>query len=244
LNFRVQGSRQRSGTPENLFPQKDRLRPVFLFFHLFFLLSFSLITAMTDLLPRPLATRNAIRQQLRRQRRQLSPSSRRQAGHAVVRHLQRQPEWRQAKQIGIYLDDFGEIPTRAIIHAAQVQHKTVYLPLIRAFDQRLVFVPIARQHWQQGRMARHRLGMLQPRHQRGIAVTRLDLLVMPLVAVDAQGMRLGMGGGFYDRTLAHAPHHPYRLGLAYDFQQVEQLQTADWDQPLHGLCTPSHYVRY
>lgn len=199
---------------------------------------------MNDRLPPALSTRNALRQQLRRQRRQLSPRSRRQAGHAVIRRLQCQPEWHQAKRVGVYLDDFGEIPTRAIIHSAQAQHKTVYLPLIRAFDQRLVFVPIARQHWQQRRMARHRLGMLQPRHQRGIAVTRLDLLVMPLVAVDTQGMRLGMGGGFYDRTLAHAPDRPYRLGVAYDFQQVEQLKTADWDQPLDALCTPSKYLRY
>jgi 5-formyltetrahydrofolate cyclo-ligase len=203
-----------------------------------------MITAMTDLSPPSLSTRNALRQQLRRQRRQLSPSIRRQAGHAIVRRLQRQPTWHQAKRIGVYLDDFGEVPTRALIRTALQQHKTVYLPFIRPFDQRLVFVPIARQHWQQGRMARHRLGMLQPRHQRGIAVTRLDLLVMPLVAVDTQGMRLGMGGGFYDRTLAHAPHCPYRLGLAYDFQQVDQLQTADWDQPLDALCTPSQYLRY
>jgi 5-formyltetrahydrofolate cyclo-ligase len=118
------------------------------------------------------------------------------------------------------------------------------LPVVRPLDQRLIFVPIERWHWQRSRLARHRLGMLEPKHQRGYAVTQLDLLILPLVAVDARGLRLGMGGGFYDRTLAHAPHRPNRMGLAYDFQCVPHLHTHAWDQALDCVLTPSGIRRF
>lgn len=70
----------------------------------------------------------------------------------------------------------------------------------------------------------------------------LDLMLTPLVAFDADGNRLGMGGGYYDRTLAYLERRrhwrrPRLLGTAYSFQQVETLPHAEWDVPLHGIAT-------
>lgn len=179
-----------------------------------------------------------LRRYLRHTRRQLSAASRRQAGRQVADQLRRHPNIQAAQHIGIYLDDFGEVPTSALILQLLAQGKTVYLPVIRPFDQRLVFVPICMQQYQQRRFYRHRLGMLEPRGQRGRLVAQLDVLIMPLVAVDQRGIRLGMGGGFYDRTLAHAPARPYRIGLAYPFQQLALLPARPWDQALDAVVTP------
>ncbi|MEY4516258.1 MAG: hypothetical protein RL180_604 [Pseudomonadota bacterium] len=181
---------------------------------------------------------------LRQQRRRLSARQRQQAGAAVVRHIRRCVDWQQARHIGLYLDDFGELPTRSLLQLAATTGKHVYLPVIRPLDRRLVFVQVQRGHWQQRRLTRHRWGMYEPKHQRGRAVSQLDLLILPLVAFDQHGRRLGMGGGFYDRTLAHAPHRPTRMGLAYDFQYIEQLYAHPWDQALDCALTPTGLWRF
>ncbi|GHA84942.1 5-formyltetrahydrofolate cyclo-ligase [Cognatilysobacter bugurensis] len=70
----------------------------------------------------------------------------------------------------------------------------------------------------------------------------LALIVMPLVGFDASGHRLGMGGGWYDRTLAFrhdAPAPPYLVGAAFDEQRVPELDAAAWDVPLDAVCTPT-----
>ena len=89
------------------------------------------------------------------------------------------------------------------------------------------------------------LGMQQAMQSRGHTVKHLDLLLMPLLACDHVGTRLGMGGGFYDKTLSRAPQKPYRLGLAHDFQLLEQTLTRqEWDQPLNALLTPQHFLKF
>jgi len=64
---------------------------------------------------------------------------------------------------------------------------------------------------------------------------------MPLVAFDLTGNRLGRGGGYYDRTFAFMRekhrNHPYLLGLAYHWQQIDALPREDWDIPLAGIVT-------
>lgn len=73
-----------------------------------------------------------------------------------------------------------------------------------------------------------------------VTLSELDIMLVPLVAFDSQGQRLGMGGGFYDRTLANWPSHGFLpVGLAHDCQQVDALPVAEWDVPLPALITPS-----
>ena len=88
----------------------------------------------------------------------------------------------------------------------------------------------------------NRLGIPEPPLDiRNLAtLSELDVLMVPLVAFDNQGQRLGMGGGFYDRTLQNwQQHNVLPIGLAHDCQQVEALPVADWDVPLKAIITPS-----
>lgn len=185
-----------------------------------------------------------LRLALRLQRRQLSRDQQRQAAHRVCVLLQKQPEWRTAKKVGLYLHAFGEIETTFVIQLAFRQHKQVYLPQVCPMNQCLKWVKISWQQYCNRRFAAHRLGMREPM-QRGVAVQQLDLLCLPLLAADPFGTRLGMGGGYYDRTLAQAAHRPFRLGLAHDFQLLTQkLPRQAWDQALHALVTPSGLRRF
>lgn len=186
-----------------------------------------------------------LRKTLRKQRRQLSIYSQRQAEQQVFNQLIRFAPFRHAKKIGVYLHAFGEIRTQKIIEYCFAQGKHVYLPMICNMNDQLVWVRISAAQYRQQRFAVHRLGMHEPMQSRGQHVRHLDLLLMPLLAFDVHGTRIGMGGGFYDKTLASASYTLYRVGLAHEFQfQSEPLQRHLWDQPLHALISPAKLRRF
>ena len=93
-------------------------------------------------------------------------------------------------------------------------------------------------------MTRNRYGIAEPEldMQQVVPHSTLDLICTPLVAFDATGNRLGMGGGYYDRTLACWHEHrlgPKPLGLAHDCQQVDAVPQEEWDVPLPQIITPA-----
>ncbi len=183
-----------------------------------------------------------LRRQLRQQRRRVLPHQHRQSEIRILNQLRRLAVFQHSQHIGVYLHAFGEIYTRQLILACFKQQKKVYLPMVCAMNQHLVWVQISQQQYLNQRFAPHRLGMQQAMHSRGHRIERLDLVFMPLLACDQHGTRLGMGGGFYDKTLSRAPRQPFRLGLAHDFQLLSTpLQRQPWDQPLDALLTPSQY---
>lgn len=71
---------------------------------------------------------------------------------------------------------------------------------------------------------------------KAIAVTALDLIFVPLLAFDNHCTRIGMGGGYYDRTLAKE-NHPLLIGVAYEFQHQTWLEPQEWDIPLTAVVT-------
>ncbi|WP_171257406.1 5-formyltetrahydrofolate cyclo-ligase [Acinetobacter towneri] len=188
---------------------------------------------------------NTLRKQLRQQRRAVTPNQQQQAQQAVLQRLIRLPKFQYAKKVGVYLDAFGEIHTQRIIEYCFVQGKQVYLPMICNMNQQLVWVEISRHQYINKRFSHHPLGMKEPMASRGKHVSHLDLLIMPLLACDKYGTRIGMGGGYYDRTLASAPQRPYRLGIAHDFQLIHaNLPRKNWDQPLDALLTPECFLQF
>ena len=187
----------------------------------------------------------SLRKQLRKQRRSLNLWEQRQAEQQVLQRLIRLSYFQRSQHIGVYLHAFGEIHTQKLIHYCFSHQKHVYLPMICNMNQQLVWVEITRNQYCNQRFSHHPLGMKEPMASRGQHVAHLDLLILPLLACDHFGTRIGMGGGFYDKTLATAPTKPYRLGLAHDFQLInETLKRESWDQPLDALLTPSHLLRF
>lgn len=182
-----------------------------------------------------------IRKNLRSKRRSLSPLEQIKAQLNVLHHLNNLAIFHSSKKIGLYLHAFGEVHTDLIIKLCFQKNKQVYLPMICSMNQRLVWVKISRNQYLNRRFSHHPLGMKEPMATRGKHVSKLDLLLMPLLACDHYGTRIGMGGGYYDRTLASAKHKPYRLGMAHQFQFIEYtLKRQSWDQPLDALLTPQH----
>ncbi|MCU1749727.1 5-formyltetrahydrofolate cyclo-ligase [Pseudomonas sp. 6D_7.1_Bac1] len=190
--------------------------------------------------PAPLS-RPQLRRMLRKARRALSNSEQRQAARGLYRQLAQHPLFRRAKHISLYLPTDGEIDPRLLLRAAQRRGKATYLPVLSAWPRtKMVF-----QRIRPGEKLRpNRFRILEPRvnQARQRNVWALDLVLLPLVGFDEHGGRLGMGGGFYDRSLAYLARRkkwrkPTLLGLAHECQKVEKLAQASWDVPLQGTVT-------
>jgi len=181
------------------------------------------------------------RKQLRARRRALTQRERLHRSHTLCRQLARQPLFLTSQRIAAYLPADGEVDPRTLIELAWRMGKQVYLPvLVPHRENRLWFA----RYLPDTRLVSNRFGIAEPEtvHRQRISTQGLDLVLAPLVGFDAQGNRLGMGGGFYDRSLAFLQrrqhwHKPRMVGLAYDFQQLPALPAEPWDVPLSAVVT-------
>ncbi len=183
-----------------------------------------------------------LRQQIREKRRALSDAEREHAAFLLCERIASSRIFQQSTHIAFYLPNDGEMDPGLLIEHAWQQGKQCYLPVLAEPNtQRLWFIP----YTPDTRLKNNRLGIPEPVHSRKMRLRKtlsLDLVLMPLVAFDKQGNRMGMGGGYYDRTLAYLKqrqhwHKPNLLGVAYDFQKQEQLKPNRWDIPLQAIAT-------
>lgn len=194
--------------------------------------------------PAPLS-RPQLRRMLRNARRALTPSEQRKAAQGLYRQLAQHPLFLRAKHISLYLPTDGEIDPQLLLRAAQRRGKATYLPVLSAWPRtKMVFQRV----WPGEKLLPNRFRILEPRVNisRQRKVWALDLVLLPLVGFDEAGGRLGMGGGFYDRSLAYLARRqswrkPTLLGLAHECQKVERLAQASWDVPLAGTVTDKHW---
>ncbi len=116
------------------------------------------------------------------------------------------------------------------------RHPGWYLPCLQ--DQSLVF----RRYQRDADCQPGALNIPVPIEGETLGLQALDWVLVPLTAFDRAGTRVGMGGGYYDRTLGQIPRGQ-RIGIAFDAQCVGRITPAAWDQPLGAIVTPSGWIR-
>ena len=188
--------------------------------------------------------RSQLRKEVRQRRNALSEAQHHNAAIAVTERLSKHVKIQQAKRIAIYLSNDGELSTKNFIEWCWQQHKHIYLPVVHPFSPgNLLFL-----HYQQEtKLVANIYGILEPQLDvtKVCPLEQLDIICAPLVAFDNSGARLGMGGGFYDRSLARWKQTKlYPLGLAHDCQQVEKVPIESWDIPLPEIITPNKNYRF
>ncbi len=192
----------------------------------------------------PADPRQLIRKQIRQARQQLSSAQQQHAAQALCSQFLNLPELLNSQHIAVYLHNDGEIATSELINSLWQLGKSVYLPVLHPFTPGFLLF----QRYQANTdMTSNKYGIAEPilSCQDIKVVAELDLILTPLVAFDAQGQRMGMGGGFYDRTFAAQPLAQRRMiGLAHDCQQVACIPTEAWDVPLPVVVTPSAVYRF
>jgi len=181
-----------------------------------------------------------LRTSLRERRQRLDQRQRASAGRQLCRRFAHIPLFRRSRSIAFYWAVDGEIDLGPLMNIAWRAGKTVYLPGVLR-DRTLEF----RELRPGDRMVGNAFGIPEPPLGAPASpLERLDLILTPLVAFDNRGFRLGMGGGYYDRTLDMARGRNGRaraVGAAYSFQQVEQVPAEPWDRPLRGVVTERGY---
>jgi len=185
-------------------------------------------------MPIPAAQKAALRRRLRERRRSLSAREQAAAAESITRLVLQLPGWGEARNIALYLAADGEIDCAALAGTARRQDKNLYLPVINT-DNSLSFAAWAKDE----PLLENRLGIPEPAaHATRCLPAVLHILFLPLVGWDSGGGRLGMGGGFYDKTLADV-RGPLLVGLAHDCQQATKIPREEWDVTLDFVVTPS-----
>ena len=186
--------------------------------------------------------RAELRKQLRQKRRALSAVQQARAAEDLVRVISSRPEFIQCRHIGLYMASDGEISPQRCAEKAWALGKHCYLPVLDPQKKdRMHFLPYSPDI----RLMDNRFGIPEPEYDPAVVfpAQQLDLVLMPLTGFDEDGNRLGMGGGFYDRTFSFPRHagKPVLFGLAHGCQKVDSIPVADWDIPMEGIATEEQF---
>jgi 5-formyltetrahydrofolate cyclo-ligase len=171
------------------------------------------------------------------------PQQRLRAAQLVARNVDRalrlQSQWR----IAVYAALPWELDSAPLIALAESRGCRVFLPCIdrRRASRAMRFVPM------QGPLQHNRLGIAEPQGAGALASRWFDVVFLPLVGFDRSGVRLGAGGGFYDRAFAFRQlrriwHAPRLIGLAYAFQEVASIGAAAHDVLMDAVVTEEGFV--
>ena len=185
-----------------------------------------------------------IRKLIRNKRRALTSAQQQSAAKNLASLISQQSFFQRAKRIGIYLANDGEIDTSLLLGIALAANKACFLPILHPLQSnRLLFG----EYREGDQLNENRFGIAEPQLKKAAIAPlwSLDLLFMPLVAFDRGGNRVGMGGGFYDRTLAscaNQPRKPTLIGLAHRCQEIDNISRQSWDIPLDQIITDREVI--
>ncbi|MFB8394789.1 MULTISPECIES: 5-formyltetrahydrofolate cyclo-ligase [Streptomyces] len=198
--------------------------------------------------PPTASAKSELRRELLAARRALSPDARAAAAAALAVTALGLPELAGARTVAAYVSVGGEPGTRALLDALRAAGKRVLLPLLLP-DNDLDWAA----YEGPGSLAEAahpgRMRLLEPSGPAlgPDAVTEADAVLLPGLAVDGRGMRLGRGGGSYDRVLQRlerAGAHPALVVLLYDEEVVARVPEEPHDHPVQAVATPSGVRRF
>jgi 5-formyltetrahydrofolate cyclo-ligase len=186
-------------------------------------------------------TRRALRAHMRSRRAELGAAIRLAAADGVADRLRQLPELQRPGFVAGYWAVSGEVPLHALL--APAPNFTYCLPVLGE-ERALKFSP-----WKFGDEVRpNAFGIPEPADAERLEPTALDVVLLPLVAFDRRGARLGSGAGYYDRSFQFLrervrPSKPLLVGVAYGFQEVGELHEQPWDVPLDLVATEGELIR-
>ncbi len=182
-----------------------------------------------------------LRQQKRRLRGLLSDHEQTSHADAVAQLITALPQFRRSQRVALYFSADSEIDTSPLLQQLRALKKKSYYPALHNRPTPLLWFI---EHRQGEPLIKNRFSIPEPsiRVHQPIKPWALDLVIVPLVAFDVQCNRLGMGGGYYDRTFAYIKnrqfwHKPMLIGIAHECQRTEHVESSAWDVPLDAVVT-------
>jgi len=188
--------------------------------------------------------RSELRARIRAQREALDPHARMAAAQGLAQQLEALPEFLVDQRVAGYWAVDGEMPLHIVATHLRRRDQQFYLP-VAGPQRRLRFAP----YRGGGAIIPNRYGIPEPQAAESelIDAEALELVLVPLVAFDRRGHRLGFGGGFYDTSFAFLravprPAATVLVGVGYAFQEVDALDPADWDVQLDFIATERELI--
>jgi 5-formyltetrahydrofolate cyclo-ligase len=182
--------------------------------------------------------RQSLRKKLKEQRAKLSVHDQTLASKKITEQLSQNILFQQSSTIAGYIATQREINPALLLKKALDKHKGCYLPILQ--ENRLIFSAYDTNTL----FNNNAFNIPEPLFSKEslIEPCDLDLVLVPLLGFTTEGQRLGMGGGFYDRSFSFLltktrPSKPYLLGLAYEWQKLATFAACSWDVPLNAIIT-------
>lgn len=173
-----------------------------------------------------------VRRTLAARRRSVPQAVAARAAESIAHQIARTPEFATAGRVALYAALPDEVPTGPLFGLCSRAGKVILLP--RVLGRLLEFVPVD----DPGALRTGAFGVLEPAPGwPAVPLATADLVLVPGVAFDRQGHRLGRGGGYYDRALAGSKGGPIRFGVAYTFQLLASVPHGPRDQGMDAIVT-------
>ena len=166
-----------------------------------------------------------LRQAIRARKRAMTEEDILRRSEILAEKFARSNAYRAAKTIYGYLPYNQEVRTVPMLRRALEEGKRVAVPKVYGDDMKFIYLDDLSQ------VAKGYAGIPEPVADGPVAQDETALVLMPGLAFDPAGHRIGYGGGFYDKFLAREPHHP-TVALCYDFQVMDRLETEEFDIPV------------
>ena len=176
-----------------------------------------------------MTTKKIIRQEKLQQRRQIPQNQRSQMHSAIIENIKKLSVYNNATNIALYSAMPDEVDLQQLCNDA-IKTKNIFLPIIK--DKNLVFAEITANSILQP----NKFGIIEPTNATICPLKNIELIILPIVAFDDFGNRIGMGGGYYDRTLQNS-HTQCLIGVAYSCQHHNNIPFDPWDIPLSMIVT-------
>lgn len=169
--------------------------------------------------------KQALRKMIREKKRAMTEAQIEQASARLAQLLYSSPLYRQATTIYGYLPYNQEVRTVPMLEQALAEGKRVAVPKVYGDEMRFLYIDDL------SRVEKGYAGIPEPIDDGPLAEDPTALVLMPGLAFDRAGHRIGYGGGFYDKFLSAEPDHP-TLALCYGFQMLDELPTEEFDIPV------------
>lgn len=166
-----------------------------------------------------------LRRAIRERKRAMTAKEIEARSAVLAEKFARSDAYKAAKTIYGYLPYNQEVRTVPMLARALAEGKKVAVPKVYGDEMKFIYLDDLTQ------VAKGYAGIPEPIADGPVARDETALVLMPGLAFDREGHRIGYGGGFYDKFLAREPHHP-TLALCYDFQMQEHLETQEFDIPV------------
>jgi 5-formyltetrahydrofolate cyclo-ligase len=177
-----------------------------------------------------------LRSLLAERRRRVGPRDAAAAADAVAQAVVEEPRIRASERIALYAALEGEIPTRGLFEALRLRSHVLLLPRFRGDAIEWVRV----EEW--SALEAGRYGILEPTAGASEALTTRDVAVLPGLAFDRDGWRLGRGGGHYDRAFPPGAASPWLVGIGYSFQWLSEVPHDSRDRRVDAIVSENGWV--